>query len=204
MISTIIFDLGNVLISWKPAEYFENNGYEKTRLETILNEVFHSPEWLMLDNGDLSLREAVDRIAAKSSLKKEEIRAIFDLRTKIIFPLHFNTKLLNGLKKHGFRLYFLSNFPDDIFDEIYHKYDFFRQFDGGEISARVNASKPDERIFRILMEKHSLDAAGCLFIDDSHKNTVSAELLGMKAIHLEEPGMLREKLEAVLGIIIDS
>ena len=86
MITTIIFDLGNVLISWKPEEFFDKNGYDKTYKELVLKEVFKSNEWLQLDNGDFTLDEAVERIAENSTLKKDEIRAVFNLRTKIIFP----------------------------------------------------------------------------------------------------------------------
>ncbi len=200
MITTLIFDLGNVLLSWKPEEFFDRNGYDKASKETFLTEVFRSNEWLQLDNGDITIKEAVESIASRSTLKKEEIRAVFDLRTKILFPLSSNTKLLPALKKHGFKLYFLSNFPDDIFDEIHNKYDFFRNFDGGEISARVNASKPDEKIFQIFLKKHYLKAENCLFIDDSHKNANSAENMGMKVIHLEEPDMLQSSLEKALNI----
>jgi putative hydrolase of the HAD superfamily len=202
MITTIIFDLGNVLISWKPEEYFDKNGYDKAHKEIILNDVFKSQEWLQLDNGDFTLDEAVERIAKKSILKKDEIRAVFDLRTRIIFPLASNTILLPELKKQGFKLYFLSNFPDDIFDEIENKYDFFRYFDGGDISARVKASKPDEKIFRIFLKKHNLHPDDCLFIDDTHKNAHSAEKIGMKVIHLEEPEMLKSSLEKILKIIL--
>lgn len=202
MIRNIVFDLGNVLLSWQPEEFLAGNGYSKESREIILNEVFRSPEWLKLDNGDLTLSEAVERIASASSLGRDEIIAVFNLRTRIIFPLNCNTKLLPGLKKQGFRLYFLSNFPDDIFDEIESKYDFFGIFDGGLISARVRASKPDTRIYQILLEKYSLIPEECLFIDDSHKNATSAELTGMKGIHLDRPELLKEKLENTLGVEI--
>ena len=200
MISTIIFDLGNVLISWKPEEYFKRTGYSKELREIIIRDIFKSPEWLQLDNGDLTLEDAVESIANKSVLKKEEIGAIFDLRTKIIYPITQNTILLPVLKKQGFKLYFLSNFPDDIFDEIYYKYDFFRMFNGGEISARLKVSKPDEKIFRIFLNKHGLEPEECLFIDDTHKNAYSAESLGMKVVHLEKAEILKESLEKVLKI----
>jgi putative hydrolase of the HAD superfamily len=54
MIKNIVFDLGNVLISFRPSEYLERNNYpEKTR-ERILNDIFMSPEWLMLDDGKIT------------------------------------------------------------------------------------------------------------------------------------------------------
>lgn len=199
MITTIIFDLGNVLLNWKPAEYLDKNGFDSLKKEIILNDVFKSREWMELDNGDITLDEAINSIGSKSALKTEEIRAVFNLRTEIIFPLTPNTRLLPVLKKQGFRLYYLSNFPDDIFDEIYNKYDFFSFFDGGEISARLGVSKPDPRIFRILMEKYSLQPEECLFIDDIHHNTNSAEALGIRAIHLQDPDMLMSEIESILG-----
>jgi len=202
MIDTIIFDLGNVLISWKPDEYLEKNIPDINLRNKLLNHVFRGPEWLKLDNGDITIDDAIDAIAVKASLKKEQIRAAFDMRKKILFPLTRNTKLLPSLKKRGFRLYFLSNFPDDLFDEIHAAYDFFRFFDGGEISARLNASKPDVKIFQIFLNNHSLNPENCLFIDDSHYNATSAEFLGMKVIHLENPEILQQNLENVLNIKI--
>jgi putative hydrolase of the HAD superfamily len=201
MIRNIIFDLGNVLISFRPEEFLDINGYQENTKKAIINEIFKSREWQMLDNGDITTKDAIEGIAAKSSLKTEEIASVFNLRTKIMFPLTENTKLLPALRKHGFKLYYLSNFPDDIFDEVYKKYDFFNYFSGGIISARVNASKPDLKIFRILLEKYSLSADESLFIDDSELNVKAAESFGMKAMHIQVPVDLREKIEKVLGIV---
>lgn len=200
MIKAIIFDLGNVLINWKPADYLKNAGYKDAEVSLILKDVFHSEEWLKLDNGDITTPQAIKIIAKKSTLSESEIRAIFDLRLKIISPIHNNAKLLPELKKRGYRLYYLSNFPDDIFDEVKNKYNFFMFFDGGEISARLNASKPDKRIFRIFLDKYILKPEESLFIDDSDINAGAAEKLGIKAIHLDSPEVLKEKLEEALGI----
>ena len=87
-----------------------------------------------------------------------------------MFPLDQNVRLLPGLKKRGFRLYFLSNFPLDIFEEVKTGYYFFKYFDGGIISAEAKSSKPDTRIYEILMEKYSLFPEECLFIDDIEIN----------------------------------
>ena len=143
MIKNIIFDLGNVLISFKPSEYFDKNKYPETIKTKILTDIFGSKEWLMLDNGEITTPEAIDAIALKSSLNREEIAHIFNLRTDLMFPLDTNIRLLPGLKKRGFSLYYLSNFPLDIFDEISTGYYFFKYFDGGIISSEVKFSKPD-------------------------------------------------------------
>jgi epoxide hydrolase-like predicted phosphatase len=182
MIKNIIFDLGNVLISFKPAEYFEKNKYPDNIKNTILSDIFGSNEWLMLDNGKITTQEAIEAISKKSSLNYKEIAHIFNLRTDLMFPLDTNVRLLPELKKRGFRLYFLSNFPNDIFEEVRSGYYFFKYFEGGLISAEVKSSKPDIGIYKILLEKYSLDANECLFIDDIEKNVKTAESLGMKGI----------------------
>ncbi|MGC1390019.1 MAG: HAD family phosphatase [Bacteroidales bacterium] len=182
MIRNIIFDLGNVLISFRPSEYFDKNNYPETIKATILSDIFASKEWLMLDKGEITTPEAIDVIAGKSSLNRKEIDHIFNLRTDLMFPLDQNVKLLPELKRRGFRLYYLSNFPLDIFDEIRNGYYFFKYFNGGLISAEAKYSKPDTRIYEIFLEKYFLLPGECLFIDDIDINVKAAESIGMKGL----------------------
>lgn len=182
MIKNLVFDLGNVLISFKPAEFFEKKDYPENVKAKILTDIFGSSEWLKLDNGDINTSQAIELIASKSTLNKEEIAHIFNLRTELIFPLDQNVRLLPGLKKQGYRLYFLSNFPMDLFEEVKTGYYFFKYFDGGVISAEAKASKPDKKIYEILSEKYNLVPEECLFIDDLEVNVKAAEAVGMRGL----------------------
>ena len=181
MIKNIVFDLGNVLLNFKPKEYLEKKGYPEQLKETILADIFYGKEWLALDNGDITSPEAIEIIAERSSLNKDEIVRIFNLRTDLLHPLDNNVKLLEELKAEGFKLYYLSNFSD-LFPEIKSRYDFFRLFDGGIISADVRVSKPDERIYRLLIDRYALVAEESLFIDDIEANTKVAAMVGMKIL----------------------
>ena len=128
MIKNIVFDLGNVLISFKPAEYFDKNNYPENIKARILTDIFASKEWLMLDNGEITTPEVIDSIASRSSLRREEIAHIFNLRAELMYPIDPNVRVLPELKKRGFRLYFLSNFPMDVFEEVKAGYYFFKYF----------------------------------------------------------------------------
>ncbi len=180
MIRNIVFDLGNVLISFRPGEYLEKAGYPEDLRGKIMKDIFMGSEWLLLDNGDIDTREAIDRISRKSSLKRDEIERIFNKRTEIMFPLGDNTKILPALKESGYSLYYLSNFPADIFDDIKNSNDFFRNFDGGIISSHVRYSKPESEIFRILFNRYGLVPEESLYIDDNELNVKAGEELGMK------------------------
>ena len=203
MIKNIVFDLGNVLVSFMPSEFFYKKNYPENIKAIILSDIFGSKEWAMLDNGEITTPEAIDAIALKSSLNKEEIAHVFNLRIELMFPLDENVKLLPGLKKRGFRLYFLSNFPIDIFEEIKSGYYFFKYFDGGIISAEVKYSKPNNRIYEILFEKYSLIPEECLFIDDLEVNVKAAKIAGMKGLvtygSQEISKMLEEELNLPSG-----
>jgi epoxide hydrolase-like predicted phosphatase len=198
MIKNIIFDLGNVLISFIPSEFLKKKNYPENIKATILSDIFTSEEWRMLDNGDITTIEGINAIALKSSLNKEEIAHIFNLRTEIMFPLDQNVKLLPKLKKQGFRIYFLSNFPIDIFEEVNTGYCFFKHFDGGIISADVKFSKPDSRIYEILLEKYSLLPQECLFIDDLEINVKGAEAVGMKGLFTNGSPDISKEIEKAL------
>jgi len=198
MIKNIIFDLGNVLISFIPSEYLKKKNYPENIRNTILNDIFRSNEWKMLDNGDITLGEAIEELTMKSTLKREEIALVFKMRTEIMFPLDNNVRLLPALKKRGFSLYYLSNFPLDIFEEIKNDYFFFRYFDGGIISAEVKLSKPDERIFSFLLNKYSLNPEESFFIDDNEENVRSAGKLKIKGLATFGSENISEMIEKVL------
>ncbi|HEX7492962.1 MAG TPA: HAD family phosphatase, partial [Bacteroidales bacterium] len=193
-----VFDLGNVLISFKPSEYFDKNNYPENIKTTILSDIFGSKEWLLIDKGEITTSEAINSIASRSSLKKEEIAHIFNLRTDMMFPLDLNVRLLPELKKRSFKLFYLSNFPIDIFDEVRTGYYFFKYFDGGLISSEVKYSKPDSRIYKILLEKYNLVPQECLFVDDIEINVTTAEGLGMKGIFTKGSPEISETIEKAL------
>jgi FMN phosphatase YigB (HAD superfamily) len=182
MIKNIVFDLGNVLISFRPSEFFDKKKYPENVKATILADIFASREWALLDNGEITTREAINSISLRSSLNKEEIAHIFNLRSEIIFPLDTNVRILPELKKRGYRLYYLSNFPIDLFEGVKTGYYFFRYFDGGTISAEAKSSKPDEHIFEFFFQKHILIPKECLFIDDIESNVIAGEKFGMKGL----------------------
>ena len=200
MISNVVFDLGNVLISFIPSEFLKKKNYPSTIRNTILSDVFQSEEWKMLDNGSITVNDAIESISLKSVLKREEIALVFNFRRDIMFPIDDNVRLLPALKKHGFGLYYLSNFPFDMFEEVSNDYYFFRYFDGGTISAEAKMSKPDVRFYRHFLEKYSLDPAGCLYIDDIEENTMAAETTGMQGFLTNGALKISDELGEVLGI----
>jgi putative hydrolase of the HAD superfamily len=200
MIKNVIFDLGNVLISFIPSEYLKKKNYPSNIRNTIISDIFKSEEWKKLDNGDITVPEAIDSIALKSALNRKEIALVFNFRTEIMFPLDDNVRLLPELKKHDFRLYYLSNFPLDSFEEVKNDYYFFRYFDGGIISAEVKLSKPDIRIYTHILNKYNLNPDECIYIDDIEENVIAAKKTGMHGLLTNGSVKISGELGQVLNI----
>ena len=117
-----------------------------------------------------------------------------------MFPLDDNVRLLPELKKHGLRIYYLSNFPLDSFEEVRNDYYFFRYFDGGIISAEVKLSKPDIRIYIYILNKYGLKAEESVYIDDIDENIVAAEKTGMLGLLTNGSVKISTELGRVLNI----
>lgn len=198
MIKNVVFDIGNVLISFRPSEYISRNGFTPEKQKTVLEDIFGSNEWKLLDDGKLTTDQAIDIITINSSLKRDEIARIFNERTRIFHSIDNNVKLLPELKKHGFKLYYLSNFHGDIFDEVTNSYPFFKYFNGGIISAHVKCSKPSPEIFSIFLDKYNLIAEECFYIDDQEKNVTAAIHSGMKGFFTDGMNDISDEVRKLL------
>ena len=60
--STLIFDLGNVLIDFSPYSIVSNYTNDVQSIQSLVNEIFLKQEWLDLDQGTMPLEEAKERV----------------------------------------------------------------------------------------------------------------------------------------------
>lgn len=195
MIKNIIFDLGNVLISYRPYDYLTQKGYPEKDIDIIMKDIFKSREWFFLDNGDITLSDAINSIASCSSLSKATISEIFSNLTELLFPITDNANLLPVLKEKGYDLFYLSNFPLEQFYKTKERCPFFKYFTGGIISAEVHLSKPDYRIFNLIFSKYNLSVKDSIFIDDTLLNIDAALTLDLKSFHHDKNSPLEYTLK---------
>jgi putative hydrolase of the HAD superfamily len=200
MIKNICFDVGNVLINFQPADFLAQKGYENNKIKTMVTDIFHSEEWRLLDNGDISFEEAYNIIAGKSTLSKEEIVSAFDMLPELLSPIEENQKLLPLLKEKGYKLFYISNFTVKYFDMILKRDPLFGYFDNGVISGNLRLSKPEKEIFLHAFNNFMILPEESLFIDDVFENIITARSLGMNTIHLQKGEILSEifKIQKVL------
>ena len=194
MIKNIIFDLGNVLIRFKPEE-FVNKNIKKEYREKFFNAVFKGQEWADLDRGVLEYSDAVKIFSEKIPECSSEIKKLFDnYILDVLEPIEKNIEIMKSLKGK-YKLFVLSNFHYPAFDYIFENWEFFKYFDGKVVSGHCKLLKPEKKIYELLCLTYSLKPNECVFIDDTKANIEAAEEFGINGIHLTDINILEEKLK---------
>ena len=194
MIKNIIFDLGNVLIRFKPEE-FVNKNIKKEYREKFFNAVFKGQEWADLDRGVLEYSDAVKIFSEKIPECSSEIKKLFDnYILDVLEPIGKNIEIMKSLKGK-YKLFVLSNFHYPAFDYIFKNWEFFKYFDGKVVSGHCKLLKPEKKIYELLCLTYSLKPNECVFIDDTKANIEAAEEFGINGIHLTDINILEEKLK---------
>jgi 2-haloacid dehalogenase len=194
LLPVLIFDFGGVLIDWDPRYLYRKVFADEQAMERFLAEIGFF-EWNKLQDAGRPFTEAVADLCNRHPQHCELIR-LYDERYEesLSGPIYDSIAILSRLRTAGYKLYALSNWPQEKFQLIRRKYDFFGWFDALFISGELGLAKPDPRIFRLVLERLSLPADQCLFIDDSAKNIIAARALGFRTIHFINPEQLEIEL----------
>ena len=122
---------------------------------------------------------------AKAAGREFEVQGVLDDWLHILRPRRRMQELVQRLKNHGYSVYYLSNIPQDVL-ELFQTRGVLDNFDGGVASCEVHINKPDPRIYQALLDKYSLRASECVFIDDNLANVQAAFALGFAGIQMKE------------------
>ena len=197
-IRNIVFDLGRVLVDFDPEGYLRSLGFSPETVNTLLQTVF-AKDWPLFDRGDYaSIADLCGTLCKKYPALQTELRRALVPSCVEIHTLRTETaSYLTALKRRGYRIYLLSNLGSDSYEFI-RQYPFFQDLDGGVFSYQERVCKPDERIYRILLERYGLQNAETVFLDDAPENVAAAKRLGIHGIVFSGLPAAKAALEALL------
>ena len=197
--TTVIFDLGGVLIDWNPRYLYRRLFDDEPAMERFLAEVC-TPDWnLSLDAGR-SFAEAVAELGARHPQERERIAAYQERWLEMIAgPIAPTVAVLEELTAAGVPLWALTNWSAETFrlvrdDPAYRFLDRFRAI---FVSGELRLVKPEPAIFRHVLAEIGARAQECLFIDDTPKNVAAAEAIGMCGHRFTDAVGLRSELVAL-------
>lgn len=192
----IVFDLGMVLIEWDPRHLYRKVFDDAQKMEWFLTHVCHG-DWNLEQDRGRSWDEAIAEATARHPAMAREIR-LYRERWMEMVPgaIAGSVAVLEDLHSRGAALYAITNWNGETFRETRARFSFLSLFRDIVVSGDEGIIKPDPAIFALLCERNKLNAADCLFIDDSLKNAQGAEAAGWQAHHFNTPDALRADLRS--------
>lgn len=180
MIKAIIFDLGGVVVVDNPKVPFPI--------------ISSRGKWEKALGGQISEGELFAEFARQSNLSVKQNQAIKERVWTNKIPDPEIIKLLEALHKN-YKLAVISNTLPSILHYRMKKYNLEKYFSVRICSAEVGMLKPEPAIFRLALNKLSVQPKEAVFIDDNEDNVKGARLVGIHGILYKNPSQLEKKLQ---------
>lgn len=200
MIKNIIFDIGNVLLNFKPKEYMKTLQFDAKTIDALDNIIFKSELWKEADRGTFSIRHLVELLVKENPNYAKEIQKLLSENwVKIHTKKQDSISFLKTLKNQGFKIYLLSNCSKEAHDFIM-QYDFIQLIDGDIYSYELNICKPEKAIYEKLIKKFSINPRECIFIDDNQLNVEISNQLGIYGIVFTQLDEVKKQVKELINM----
>ncbi len=202
MIHNIIFDIGNVLASFRWKDLFKDLGFAGEKFDRIAAAtVLHPTMWNEFDRSLMPDEEIIARCIERAPEYEQEIRLLFSKTELLVEEYTYSYDWIKSLKEQGYSVYLLSNYGKTSFEAArdHGRLSFLPLVDGGVISYEVKIVKPEPGIYEALLAKYRLKAEESVFLDDRADNITAAEQLGFHGIVVESYKQAAEALNQILN-----
>lgn len=192
----VVFDIGGVLLDWSPNYLYDDLIPDAARREHFLTEIA-SPEWNHFQDAGRPWAEAVAELTQRYPDHGEWIAAYDTGWLRMCRGIIAGTaRLHDEIRAAGVPTYALTNFSVEKWEVAKQTFPELRLFDGEVVSGIEKVTKPDEKIFRILLERYDLDPASTFYTDDVRRNVDGARAVGLTAELFTGADDLRTQLTA--------
>lgn len=199
MIRNIIYDVGYVLVTYTWRDAFRRFGYDEAGVKRMSDQLFGSRDpksirtyWEKYDMNEVSDREIEEYCYSHFPEDRKALEWFFEdpsVWGKIMNDL---ADTIPVMKAKGYGIYLLSNYPERLWKCHLSSAPFRKDLDGAVVSFEEGCGKPEERFYRILLDRYHLRPEECLFLDDRPVNTDMAEKIGIHTITVNTPDKRKE------------
>jgi 2-haloacid dehalogenase len=194
-VKAVVFDLGNVLITWDPHPAIAQTVGDEDAARFLADRGFDFMAWNHLQDAGRSWDDGEDSAAASHPHWEPAIRAYrANFGQSLVGAIDDSVRILRELHAAGIPLYGLTNWSVELFPEARRRFDFLNLFEDIIVSGEEGLAKPDPAIFRVLQARIGHPLQGCVFVDDGPVNVAAARHAGLDAILFTDTGHLREDL----------
>ena len=192
MIRMIVFDLGGVFVrvnSEETVRRLKSRCIGLTENE-IADVLFRSETAIAYELGKMDSTGFIEAVRLRMPIRISDEE--FGNAWSDIFTLNQSMADLLPKLARQWRLGMISNTNAMHIERIRADYDLLRFFDPVIFSHEVGLMKPNEAIFRLLLEKTGLSAEECAFVDDTPGHVEAAMKMGLKGFVFRDKDTLLE------------
>lgn len=179
--TTVIFDLGKVLVEYDWQSYLETFSFDDEVFHIISKAMFLNEDWETGDRGATS-EEWLSLFIENAPSYETEIRKVYRDLGECAYLFPYTLELVEYFEEKGYRIFFLSNYSEYLYEKTKEKLCFLDAFDGGVFSFHEKCIKPDKSIYMRLLERYNICPEEAIFFDDREENIRAAEEVGIHGI----------------------
>ncbi len=168
----IVLDMYGVIIRQTGDEFAP---YVQKTFPDLKPDEIYAP-WLKADIGELTSLEVWKTIGYTGDLEKIEKEFLDSLEISDGFYMFASAA------RKQYKMAIISNDASQWSRYLRSKFDIDKYFDVISISGDLKIRKPDERIFRLTIEKLGCRAEDCIYVDDREKYLKAAGVVGMNPV----------------------
>ncbi|WP_433159057.1 HAD family hydrolase [Kribbella sp. CA-247076] len=193
-IDVVVFDIGGVLLDWSPDYLYADLIPDEQERTRFLTEVTTSA-WNQQQDAGRPWAEAIAELTALHPHHAEWIAAYDTGWLQMVKGVFQDTvDVVTELRDAGIPTYALTNFSAEKWEIAKETFPVLTGFDGEVVSGVEQTVKPDEKIYRVLLERYGLDAARTFYTDDVQHNVDGARAVGLDAELFTDAETLRKHL----------
>jgi len=203
-LTTIIFDLGGVLIDWSPEYvYLKEFRGNREKMDWFLEHVC-AWDWNVNQDAGYPIEKATQERIALFPEYKELIEMYYGRWEEMLGYTHEGTLaiLKNLVDNPKYRVLALTNWSGETWPKAIAKFPWLQWFEGILVSGDEGMRKPFPEIYELMLSRFSISPQQAVFIDDSLANVKGCEAVGIKGIHFKNSQTLEVQLRS-LGIQIN-
>lgn len=190
----VIFDIGNVIIHWRPKRQFGGMFADQAALDQALA----AHDFAGWYGHRTDPRPWENRLA---NLPMGERRTIFQayldgFTAATRDPMEGSAELVTDLIAAGTRVLAITNAPPEADEVVSRQHPIMARFEDVAVSSLEGVKKPDRQIFERVLERNGLVPADCLFTDDTADYLGGAADIGLNTHLFEGAAGLRDRLRA--------
>ncbi|MBR3613821.1 MAG: HAD family phosphatase [Clostridia bacterium] len=182
MIKNLVFDLGNVLVEFKPKDYMDRLGFSTEDIDSLFQIIFKDTRWSEFDRGTLKIEEYTSALKVEHPEYKAQIEQMFsgNWTANFLKPKHESIQFLKKAASN-YRIYILSNVSEYVLNYV-KTLGFWDKVTSGTYSYMIHCLKPEPEIYKAFFKDNNVIPEECLFLDDLPQNIAASERAGMKGI----------------------